>query len=353
MATLDNKLHFVAQAAINARLFPGCLIGIIGKNIPRTIITAGNFTYEPNSPKITANSIFDIASLTKVLPTSILALILINQKNLSLQQKIIDYLPEIRSLHRREITLWHLLTQTLEFDLILSDLKNLAPNDLLTKIFQAELKNPPGTNLSYCNLTSILLGIFIERSTNQKLPNLSQKLLFDPLEMPSTSFNPLRKFSPQQIVPTEIDPWRQREIRGKIHDESAYVLNQLITPGSAGLFSNGADLINLLTMLVNQGSFRNRQIIANSVFPEIIQNQIPDLNNSTALGFELNQTQWIGNHCSQQTIGKTGFTGCSFLIDYEKHLGLLILSNHTYPKRRPNKDAINGFRRQIADIVLQ
>lgn len=346
-----NKIRQKIQHAITQRLFPGCVIGLI-KTRKRHIIREGHFTYDGDSPKMDQNSIFDVASITKSIPVACLALKLIEKGHLSLYEKIIKYIPELQNDYRQEIQVKHLLTQTLNFGYQLASLKDYSPNRILNLILRIGVQEPPGTSFHYANATSILLGILIERIANNNLENLSQELLFNPLKMARATFF-TKKLPLAEIVPTEIDQWRKKEIRGEIHDETAWKLQKIMIPGSAGLFSTANDLLNFAEMLLNQGIFHEKKIFKKTSINQMHTNQIGYLKEYTGLGFELNQPQWMGKKCTQETFGKTGFTGCSLLVDVSRQTGLVILSNCTYPQRKKDKREINEFRRKIAEIAME
>ena len=337
--------------AIDQRIFPGCAVSTVVKG-NKSFFTFGNYTYESNSPVVNENSIFDVASITKAIPISCLALKLIELGELRLHEPIVNYIPEFNGTYRDKITIHHLLTQTLNFAFRLSDCKDMVSQEIIKCIMNAQLQTEPGSTLSYANATSILLGMVIERCSSMSLELIAKKYFFDPLEMTSTSFYP-EKFCKDRIVPTEVDNWRQRSIQGEVHDESAWALRPMIV-GSAGLFSTIADLSNFLEMLVCNGLWKGKRIFREDTVLAMHTNQLPSENkNCTGLGWELNQPQTMGMLSDSNVFGKTGFTGCSIAVSPENYAGYILLSNYLYPKRRENRDAINSVRRSLAKIVLK
>jgi CubicO group peptidase (beta-lactamase class C family) len=149
-------------------------------------------------------------------------------------------------------------------------------------------------------------------------------------------------------VPTEIDPWRGREIRGEVHDESAWALRGIMTAGSAGLFSTVTDILKFLRMLIDGG----KSFFSPSIIEAMYTNQIPHISGQcTGLGWELNQ-EYMGANRTASTFGKTGFTGTAVIMDRSRNAGLALLSNYTWPQRKPNRDLINEVRARIADLIL-
>jgi CubicO group peptidase (beta-lactamase class C family) len=139
-------------------------------------------------------------------------------------------------------------------------------------------------------------------------------------------------------------------IQGEVHDESAWALPWAV--GSAGLFSTVPDLLTFLSMLLNGGTWKGVRFFSEGTIQSMSTNQIARLGSCTGLGWELNQPHYMGEHCSDHSIGKTGFTGCMCLCDLGQGTGIVLLSNCTYPRRKPDKELINSVRRDIADIIL-
>jgi CubicO group peptidase (beta-lactamase class C family) len=349
---MEEKIKNLALQAIKEQVFPGCAIGVVHKNSKRSILPLGNFTYDPASPKIQPDSIFDVASITKIIPTSALALKLINEGKLKLTDKLIDFVPEFRNSDRERVLIKHLLTQTLDYNFALSEFKDKSPTEILDLIFTTDFKSQPGKKFFYVNASSILLGLVVQRILKAPLDKLGEEYFFKSLKMTNTLFNPLTKIAKDKIVPTEIEDWRGGLIQGEVHDESTYVLQQKEIVGAAGLFSTAPDLLNFLEMILNEGSFNGQQYFSKEIVKQMHTNQIAEINEWTGLGWELNQPRFMGQD-TQETFGKTGFTGCLILGNIKKETGLVILSNAVYPKRKLDSLLINNFRRNIADIVFR
>ncbi len=349
---MKRKLEHIAKKAINEHTFPGCIIGVIKGNGKKTVQSFGTYTYNPNSPQIVEDSIFDVASITKAIPTASLALKAIDQGRIQLNDRLIKWVSEINNSNRNDILIKHLLTHTLDFGIRLSGYRDYAPEKILDIIFNAELQSSPGSRFVYSNATSILTGILVERVFRKKLNILAQEYFFDPLGMKDSVFKPNKKLL-GRIVPTEIDNWRGGVVKGEVHDESAWVLNRAITPGSAGLFSTAPDLLIFLEMLLNEGVYRSNRIFSRETIKLFSTNYLEEIEESAGLGWELNQPRYMGNYFSKRTIGKTGFTGCVVICDLIKKIGIVFLSNYTFPHRKQDKELINSARRQIADAIFK
>jgi CubicO group peptidase (beta-lactamase class C family) len=346
-----EKITERINKAILERVFPGCVVGFVSPRSELTVAAFGSHTYHSSSPHLKQDSIFDVASITKAIPTSSLALQLIEKEKLHPDDRLIDYVPEFNNSSRGKVLIRHLLTQTLNYNFRLSTFKDSGPEEILNAILTTEFPNEPGSTFFYTNATSILLGMVVEKVTNKCLAVTAQKEFFDPLAMGRTSFYP-EQFSKHDIVPTEFDTWRGRVIQGEIHDESAYVLRQKMVAGSAGLFSSVPDLMRFLQMLLNNGMWQGRRYFSDISMRLMQTNQIPGLGLYTGLGWELYQKRYMGDFCSSQTIGKTGFTGCVCICDVPRQTAMVLLSNYTFPARKPDMQAIDSVRRDIADIIF-
>jgi CubicO group peptidase (beta-lactamase class C family) len=336
--------------AVEEKIFPACAVGTVERNGGRTVVPFGHFTYDADSPPVRENSIFDVASVTKAIPVSCIALQLIEEGKLKLNDPVTSFVPEFAGEGKNAVTVFHLLTQTLDLLLPhLSSLRDVPPRELLTQILQAPLRSRPGTKFVYANATSILLGLVVERVSGRKLDELARERFFEPLGMSRTGFHP-----EGEVIPTEVDE-RRGLIQGTVHDESAFVLSSIMTPGSAGLFSTAPDLLTFLEMLLREGEFSGRRYFKPETVTLMHTNQLANIGASHGLGWELNQRQYMGNICSDQAFGKTGFTGCVAMCDPVKGVGFVMLSNCTFPKRRAREEQVhfvNEVRRDVASIIF-
>jgi CubicO group peptidase (beta-lactamase class C family) len=338
------------QRAIEEKVFPGCVVGIVKKDGERLILPFGNFTYDAGSPDVKEDTIYDTASITKSIPTASLALMLIDQGRLKISDKLIDYLPEFNNSDREIVLIKHLLTYTLD-GYGLASLKQKTAGELFETLLTHDFEKRPGTVFKYTNIPAALLGLVIERITGSTLDKLADEHFFEPLAMKRTTFFP-ETFPLEEIVPTETDDWRGL-VRGIVHDESAYIAKKEgKIVGHAGIFSTAGDILNFLEMLLNEGTFKGREYFSKETISLMGTNQIPELNDCTGLGWELNQPRFMGSKCGEHTFGKTGFTGTLCICDVEKGVAYVILSNRIYPKRPADSSAINAVRADLGEIIL-
>lgn len=348
---MENQIKERLAEAIETHVFPGAVVGVVRRDGSRTIMPVGNFTYEADSPAVVRDTVYDTASITKTIPVALLALKCIEQGELSLEDQVIKYLPEITIPDAENALIKHLLTYTYVLK------KSPDPNysheflqaaDIFDFLYHREFQFLPGTHYEYSNTPGNLMGMIIEKVSGEKLYTLAKKLVFEPLEMKSTTFAPRDK---ENIPPTEVVSWRG-VVQGEVHDEQASVLRKAgFNPGCAGLFSNVGDLLNVAGMMLNRGVYKGEKIFDEETIALMTTNALSGIGESSGIGWELNQPKFMGQYAGDQTIGKTGFTGTVIVADLERGIGFVLLSNRTYPERGSTA-AINEVRRDISDMVL-
>lgn len=350
--SLDQRLAQVAEAAIRDHVFPGCVVGYIREGHTQ-VRPFGHLTYEATEP-VQADTYYDVASVTKSIPTNCLILKLIEDGRLRLEDKVVRYIPELDNTYREDIQLKHLLTYTMVLDLAKGPSaqvqEGLDAPGLWQLLFTSPLKAAPGRLYLYSNAPAVLLGLIAERVGGKPVDELAQEWFFDPLGMERTTFHP-EKLARDHVAPTEHD-WRG-QVHGQVHDEMAWVLRRDgYVAGHAGLFTTAGDLLTFAQMLLAEGEYQGRRYFRPETVRAMYTNQIAALGATTGLGWELGQRRFMGRAASDQTFGKTGFTGSIILIDPVKSAAMVLLSNRIYPQRSATRDAINQVRCQMADIVF-
>ncbi len=313
---MEEELAGRAAEAISQKTFPGCVIGVV-RNGQQELWPFGRLTYDETSPEVGENTIYDLASITKSIPVAALAAMFVAQGKLNPNDKVVRYIPELQN--DRDATVEDLLRYRVRGPRM-SHLKYQTFEQVRTHIVETGFDGPSGGS-DYTNLPAFLLGIILERVGGKILPALAHTNFFGPLEMKGTSFFP-RDY--ERIAPTEVVDGV--EIRGIVHDESArlFALRRRAV-GHAGLFSTAPDLLKFLAALV-QGTF-----------PPVLEAA------KQGLGWQ---------RFEHGTFGKTGFTGTYVAVDPEQKIGLVVLSNRTYPKRPGDTSAITALRTDIANLVF-
>ncbi len=347
----ETGLRERLNRAISEKIFPGAVVGIANGSGDRKIISVGSFTYDAESPRVTDNTIYDLASITKSIPVALLTLLFIERGKLSLDDRVIKYIPEIHIGYAEKGLIRHLLTYTYALK------KNTDPNfsyenssakDVLDFHFRREFEFLPGTQYQYGNAPANLLGIILERISGERLDVLAEKMISLPLGMKHSTFHPRDK---HQVPPTEIVSWRGT-IQGIVHDETAFILQREgYIAGCAGFFSNVDDLLNVLEMIQNNGEFKGRRILREKTIAFMTANALSDIGQSHGMGWELNQPRFMGRFAHERMIGKTGFTGTCCIADLVTGRSFVLLSNRTYP-RRGNNESFYQLRRDIADTIF-
>jgi CubicO group peptidase (beta-lactamase class C family) len=355
----------VIEKAITEKASPGATLAV-GYRGKVSVRAFGNLSYDAKAAAVNPNTIFDIASLTKVVVTTTLAEKLAEGDfavPLDLDAPVARYLPEWASGPnadwRRKVTARHLLTHTAglpPFKEYWRTTKSRATaerstgkQDTLGRIFAEPLEYEPGTKEVYSDLGIILMAEIIERLTGRTLDDLAKSYIFSPLGMKDTMFRPPKRLWPQ-IAPTEIDnQLRHRLVQGEVHDENAFAIGGV--SGHAGLFSTAPDLAAFCQMLLNGGVYAHQRIVRRATIAQFTTPQ--QLSGGTrTLGWAVpTEGGSSGHYFSAHSFGHTGFTGTSIWIDPDRQLFVVLLTNRVHPTRENTK--IQQVRPALHDAVMQ
>ncbi len=347
MSDFSTRLRAVAHQAVVDKVAPGVVIGVILPNGERSIVVVGSETYSVDAPAIREEAVFDLASVTKVFPTGLLGAMLLDEDKLSLDTPVISLVPELSMSDANKILARHLFTYTV-CSPAFGDNKHAGYEQLHQAIFSTSLGAPVGERFLYTNLPSYLLGLCIERLYGKRLDQVFQEKIADPLALQSTTFAPLELPAGTQVVPSELN-----HQTGVVHDESAACLQACgEIPGHAGLFSTAGDLLTIMEMLLGDGCLLGQRLLSTKGVDTIFSNHTPHLEQAVGLSWVLNAPSLLGEACTLQTAGKTGFTGTLVAIDRSLDVAWVILSNRTYPVRG-GADGITSLRQAIGTMVLQ
>src|SRR6266853_1682078 len=344
------------EKAIANKAFPGATLAV-GYRGKVSVHAFGKLSYAAKSAATVPATMYDLASLTKVVATTTLVAKLAEGDfavPLDLDSKIERYLPEWTSgpnaEWRHRVTVRHLLTHTSglpPFKEYWRTSKN--KQDTLTKIFAEPLEYEPGTKEAYSDLGIILMAEIIERLTGRTLDDLAKTYIFSPLGMNNTMYRPPKKLWPQ-IAPTEIDNnLRHRLVQGEVHDENAFAIGGV--SGHAGVFSTAPDLAAFCQMLLNGGVYAHRRILRRATIAQFTTPQ--QLSGGTrTLGWAVpTEGGTSGHYFSAHSFGHTGFTGTSIWIDPDRQLFVVLLTNRVYSTRENQK--IAQLRPAFHDAVMQ
>ena len=345
-----NAVDKVINKAIEDKSFPGAVVLVWkdGKTIYEKAF--GNYTYDSLSPKVKTNTLFDLASLTKVVATTTAAMICYDRNLFSLDDKVVKYIPEFGVNGKEYITIKNLLIHNSGLPAWKKFYgRDLKYDDVINEIYSSELEYKTGEKTVYSDLGIITLGKIIEKVSGKSLDVFCKDEIFIPLKMESTFYNPddsLKKL----CAPTETDNyWRMKTLQGEVHDETSAMLNGVA--GHAGLFSTADDLAKLMSVLLNKGKVNQKIFIQQSTI-ELFTKRVSE-ESTRAIGWDTKSDSGssAGKYFSKNSFGHTGYTGTSIWADPDRNLFVVFLTNRVYPTRENTK--IQKVRPQLHNAVIK
>lgn len=349
----------ILEEAVAARAFPGCAFGVLADDEIVLRGALGRFTYEENAPAVAAGTVFDVASLTKVVATTAAAMLLFQRGQLELETPLGELLPgfvvgRAPGDLARTVQLQHLLAHNSGLPGYVEFFRTATtPTALFQACLELPLQAAPGTRAEYSDPGFILLGKALEVLIRTDLATWTRREVFQPLGMASTGFRPSPAMRPT-IPPTEEDStFRHRRIQGEVEDENAWVLNGVA--GHAGLFSNVPDLLRFAGAILRNAktadSEENPSFFDSAVLKQFAERQ-PPAGSSRALGWDTpSQPSSSGRHFARHSIGHLGFSGCSIWIDLDAAVAVVLLTNRTWPDRQ--SQSIREVRPVFHDAVRE
>jgi CubicO group peptidase (beta-lactamase class C family) len=322
----------------------------------------GHLTYDAHARAVSTGTMYDLASVTKVVATTTVVMTLVEQGRLDLDRPVRAYVPAFTGGAKDEVRVRQLLTHSGGLQWWAPLYKELRGHRAyLERIVTMPLAYPPGTKSVYSDLGLILLGEVIERAAGQKLEDLARTRVFEPLAMKDARFCPPPALR-DRIAPTERDPWRGRVLVGEVHDENAFALGG-VAP-HAGLFDTAGDLARFAQMMLNGGTLEGHRIVSRATI-ETFTTRAGVPHSSRALGWDTPTDEAgrrssvpgepgyssAGSLLSPRSFGHTGFTGTSIWMDPDRDLFVILLTNRVYPTRENHK--ILGVRSRLADAVAR
>ena len=339
------------RAEADSGAFPGAVLAVGRHGRLAVLAPVGVYAVSDRRP-VQAGTIYDLASLTKVVGLTSACMLLVDEGKLALDAPVQHYLPEFTGPMKDRVTIRHLLTHSagLVADLPLYD-STRTRAAALHAVDTTTLLAPPGTTYRYSDLSAIVLMQVVERLAGEPLGRFLARRVFGPLGMPATRFLPPPEWR-DRIAPTENDTvFRHRLLVGEVHDESAARLGGV--SGNAGLFSNALDLSRFAALLLNGGAWDTLQLIRAETVAEFTGRQNVPPGSTRALGWDTPSDSGYssaGAKLSRRAFGHTGYTGTSIWMDPERDLFIILLTNRVNPTRANN--AILRVRSQVADLVV-
>lgn len=340
------RLDSMIAAAIADGAAPGAALAI-GRNGHIAYLRGyGKLDWDPASSPVDGSSIYDVASLTKVVATTTAAMILEESGQLDIDRTVASYLPELSDPQKAGITVRQLLIHRGGFEAFSALYRTFrGRQQYLEQINSRPLKFPPGTATVYSDWDMIILQLVLERISGASLDAFVQNRILGPLGMRDTQFLPSPGLKPR-IAPTERDSAGRGHIHGDVHDPNAWAMGGVA--GHAGLFSTARDLTVFAQMILNGGEHNGVRLLKPATIARWTARQGKE--SSRALGWDTPAPgSSAGHYFSPRSFGHTGYTGTSIWIDPEKQLYVILLSNRVNPTSANQK--IFPLRRSVADAV--
>jgi len=353
-------VYRVLEEAIAARAFPGCAFGVLAGGETTLKGALGRFTYDEAAPEVGPDTIWDLASVTKVAATTAAAMLLHQRGALDLDTPLGELLPGLvvgrnSGDRARHITLRHLLAHSSGLPGYVEFFRTATtPADLVRACLALPLEAEPGARAEYSDPGFILLGKALEVAMREDLTSWVGREIFAPMKLSSTQFSPPAALR-AAIPPTEEDTtFRHRVIQGEVQDENAWVLKGVA--GHAGLFSNVPDLLRFAGGILGsagKGGTGEVRLFREETVRRFAERQPPE-GSSRALGWDTpSENSTSGRHFSRNSIGHLGFSGCSLWIDLDAGIAVVLLTNRTWPDRanRRIREVWPAFHDAIREVL--
>ena len=352
------KVNEVIETAVRDSAFPGAVLLVAKDGVIIHNTAYGKFDYTSNAQPVTTNSIFDLASVTKVTATTSAVMRLLDEEKIHLNDLVVHYIPSFSKNGKEKITIYNLLVHN-------SGLPGWrkfytfcdSAQCVLDSIFASGLHYHTGDSTVYSDLGFITLGKIVEKVSGLTLDKYVDSVFFKPLGMKNTMYNPMQNILPPQniwkhVVPTEVDSfWKKTfvPVHGRVHDENATVLGGV--SGHAGLFSTASDLAILLQMELNGGIYNGKRYLKKETIDLFTTRQSKE--SSRAIGWDTKSSanSFSGTLTSERTFLHTGFTGTSVVVDPAKNVIIIFLTNRVHPTRSNLK--IAKVRPAVHDAVMR
>lgn len=346
---MEKAIEFL-QRKINKKHIPGAVLQINhkGKAIVEEAL-GWRIDFEDEREPMQLNTVFDVASLTKVVATLPATLKLMDEGELTLSDTVAHFIPEFAKNNKSEITIQNLLTHTSGLASHRRFYKeNLKKNEIYKEIYKETLQYPTDSKVIYSDLGLILLSKIIEIITETPFEEFVNREIFSPLEMNETSYLPL--FPNERYAATEFSEKLNTYKIGTVHDENTDALGGI--SGHAGLFSTVADLNKFVLMIENDGILNEKRILSSHATQLSKRNFTGLLNEARGLGWQIKGERSVscGDYFSKYSYGHTGFTGTSIWFDPEVDLNVILLTNRVHYGRKPH---ILRLRPRVHNLIRQ
>lgn len=352
---VDSRIDSIVNNAIAAQAMPGCQLLVMHRG--RVVLDRcyGNLTYDEGAAPVTRETLYDLASLTKVTATTLAVMKLVDQNKLGINDKLSRHLPYLKGTDKDRITVKQALSHCAGLKAYDALWQQTSDRDSILLLI-AESKLNPDNSYLYSDFGFMLLADMVEQISGQTLDTFMAENFYEPMGLLSTTFRPLdNNFVPAEIAPTELDSLRGL-IRGTVHDPNAAAMGGV--SGHAGLFSNAREVAMLMQMLLNGGELDGERYLKEKTVKTFTSRHFERQGNRRALGFDkqLFTPSKNGQVCceaSQNSYGHTGFTGTMLWVDPDEDLIYVFLSNRVHPSASPNKLAQMNVRTDLQSCIYK
>jgi CubicO group peptidase (beta-lactamase class C family) len=343
LATIDR----VVQRGVDAGGYPGAAVVVGRKGYSVWARGFGSLDWSGRTRVSSQESIYDLASLTKVVATTTAVMVLYDQGKVEIDAPVSRYIPSYTGGLKDQVTVRHLLTHRAGLPAGRELWRTTStPEQARASVLATPIACAPGRCYEYSDLGADILGFVVEAASGQRLDTFLDAEVFKKLGMTDTGFR-LSAADAARTAPTEIAPPRGYPLRGEVHDENAFALGGVA--GHAGLFSTASDLSVFAQMLLDGGSYDGVRIVADSTVALFTRRAA----GTRALGWDTcDGDGGCGSHLSPRAYGHTGFTGTSLWIDPDRQMFVILLTNrvHAARARRPSK-VISDVRNDLSDAA--
>lgn len=352
-----KPVYDLLDRAVADGAFPGGVVAV-GHNDQLAVHAFGKLSVDAKAGAVKADTMYDMASVTKVVVTTTAVMMLVDEDRLSLDTPVVRYLPEWAAAAKSDPNPAWRQSVTVR-NLMLHDSGLPAHRDffltakgydaMLAKVMAEPLIREPGTQVEYSDLGMILVGEIVQRLTGQRLDEFAKQHIFSPLGMANSMFSPPKSLR-ARIAPTEFDStFRKRLVWGEVHDENSWAMGGVA--GHAGLFSTASDIAAFAQMMLNGGIYAQHRLLDRSTIRAFTTAQQIG-GSSRAVGWDVpTPPSSAGQYYTPKSFGHTGFTGTSIWIDPERDLFVILLTNRVNPTRANEK--IRQVRPALHDAVFQ
>lgn len=345
----ESRIDAFMEQEIRDGHLPGAVLAVAVQGQPVMKRAYGCRAVYPQKEAMEWDTVFDMASLTKVLATLPAILKLAGEGRLSLDDTIGGHIRGYADNAENPITIRHLLTHTsgLRAGLPMKEVMAMSREELLERVRSERPLSTPGKEVVYSDLGFILLQLIAEQAAGEPFTSFLEREIYAPLGMKDTGFLP--SFEPSRYASTEYSEVAGAYKRGVVHDEKAERMGGI--SGHAGLFSTAEDVLKFASMIHAGGRHEGREILAESWLAEARRNQTPFAGEFRGLGWQLanpDSPNSAGSLLSAASYGHTGFTGTSIWFDPERELQIVLLTNRVHFGRT---DAILRIRPQLHDLI--